>query len=165
MHELPKTHEVISSVREGKRKDALSASLKGAKRLDQIPFQTRWIYDDISFRYNFESGRAHIDQDIAFCNYMDWLSIGHKLTFENKITGESFSCIGTKRGNKQFAIKKWKKVKSINEAMKGRQFDFEIPSHRNIYRNCHLLLITLTFRQDISIKSLVFNLSERKGSE
>jgi hypothetical protein len=160
------TIEATSDAREGKRKGALPRlSYKGAQRPIVGQIESRWAYDSPRFRRRFESGKAKVDMDHAFRNFRDWLSVDTELTFENRESGETISWTGTKRGNRQFAIKKWRKVKLINEGMNGLNFDFEIPHHRSILRKCHLFLITLTFKQDISMERAWFLISAKGGEQ
>ncbi|MHC1680197.1 MAG: hypothetical protein AB9860_02975 [Methanomassiliicoccales archaeon] len=89
---------------------------------------------------------------------MDYL-----LTFNNETTNESFETISPKRGNKQFAIKKWKKVREINKGMSGLQFDFNIPNTRGLKKKCHLFLVTLTFKQSITREEAWHKISSHGG--
>lgn len=122
-----------------------------------------WAYDNPRFRKEFNSGDFKVDIDQAVTSFFAWLSTDVELTYENSQTGESVKAISPKRGNKQFARKKWKKVQAINEGMKGLQFDFDIPNHRGIYKNCNLILITLTFSHDISMEKAWYLISSRGG--
>ncbi|HOQ26935.1 MAG TPA: hypothetical protein PLF76_09355, partial [Methanomassiliicoccaceae archaeon] len=63
--------------------------------------------------------------DRAVAEFFNWLSTDYLLTFENKVTGETFKTIGPKRGNKPYARRKWQKVNGINEGMDKLRFDFD----------------------------------------
>jgi hypothetical protein len=101
--------------------------------------------------------------DRAVAGFFNWLSTDYLLTFENKVTGESFQTIGPKRGNKQYARRKWQKVNGINEGMDKLRFDFDIAGHRSIVKNCHMLLITTTFDHKISMDDAWFRISSHGG--
>jgi len=124
----------------------------------------RWEYDSPVFREEFESGDYRVDENHALRNFFHWLSLDYILTFENEETGEQFSKVSPKRGNKEFAKRKWRKVREMNEGMKGLGFDFDATGHRGIYKMTYMVLITLTFRQDIS-KERAWYLLHTKGQE
>ena len=110
----------------------------------------RWIYNSKSYRRKLGDGKASIDLDHATKNYFEWLSVGYQLNFSNKVTKDGFSVISPKRGNREYSLKKYKKIRELERSMSGMQFDFSIPGHRNNIRKTHLLFITLTYAQTIT---------------
>jgi|LFRM01.1.fsa_nt_gb hypothetical protein len=123
----------------------------------------KWVYDNPAFRQAFNSGQFSVNMDRAVAGFFNWLSTDYLLTFENKVTGETFKTIGPKRGNKPYARRKWQKVNGINEGMDKLRFDFDIAGHRPIVKNCHMLLITTTFDQKVSMDEAWFSISSHGG--
>jgi len=150
----------------GNRKGAragLSSFFNQSSETQQQHDLTKWEYDNPAFRKKFESGNYKVDIDHAINNFFSWLSVDYVLTFENESTKEAFQTISPKRGNKQFAIKKWKKVREINQGMNGLKFDSDIPNHRGLMKNCHLLLAILTFKHDVTIEEAWHMISSHGG--
>lgn len=151
--------------REGNRKGARAGSswLANSNETVRPCDLTKWQYNSPQFRRQFNSGNYKVDIDHAINNFFSWLSVDYLLTFNNESTNESFETISPKRGNKQFAIKKWKKVREINKGMSGLQFDFNIPNTRGLKKKCHLFLVTLTFKQNITREEAWHKISSHGG--
>lgn len=119
----------------------------------------RWPYDSRRIQKRIAEGKYRINEDLALRNYFEWLSLDYELTFTNDDQEKSFSKISPKRGNRQYALKKWQAMKRINDCMKGMDLDMDIPHHRSIHRRTHFLLITLTFSQNITKEQAWHNIT------
>jgi hypothetical protein len=109
-------------------------------------------YDSPFFRRAFNSGNFHVYMDRAVKDYFEWLSKDVVLTFESQKTGEEIQTISPKQGTRPYFRNKWRRVKEIIDSMEKLQFDFIIANNRGINKNCHFLLIMVTFKQDVTIE-------------
>jgi hypothetical protein len=95
--------------------------------------------------------------------FLDWKDNDCYLTFTNDGTGKSIEILAAKRGNEAFAKKKRGKAWEIAQGLKRLELDFPIEHARNIYRNTHLILVTLTFDQKQVTKEEAWHLLTTKG--
>lgn len=102
-------------------------------------------------REALHNGQTTVEQDDLVRSYREWKSTDVVLTFAKG--EEEIEVIGSKRGNRPYAIKKWRKLKQLNAGMDRLKWDHEIPkSRKHVKRKTHLLFITPTFARDRSIQ-------------
>lgn len=87
------------------------------------------------------------------------------MTFEEFYSKQSFQILSSKRGNSTYAKKKRKLAWQINQGMKGMEWDYECNNSRNIVRDTHLILITLTFDRKLTSKEKAWHLLTAEGKE
>ena len=113
-------------------------------------------------REALHQGQVTVDQDDLVASYREWKSTDVVLTFQ-KEGEEDIEVVGAKRGNRPYAIKKWKKWKQLHGGMDLLKWDHEIPnSRKHVKRKTHLLFITPTFARDRSIQE-AWRLCTSKG--
>jgi hypothetical protein len=95
--------------------------------------------------------------------FLDWKDNDCYLTFTEEDTGKSIEILAAKRGNEAYAKKKRMKAWEIVQGLKRLELDFPVEHSRNIYRNTHLILVTLTFDQRQVTKEEAWRLLTTKG--
>ena len=115
-------------------------------------------------REALHNGQVTINQDDLVRAYREWRDQDVILHFENS-NGEYVEAISPKRGNRQYANRKWRRYRELQSGMDGLKWDFEIPKARsNVIRKTHLLFITLTFNRSYSIQES-WQLCTSRGGE
>ena len=108
------------------------------------------------------NGDIQLSQDDLVQAYREWKSIDVILTF--KKGEEEVESISSKRGNKVYAKRKWKKYKQLHAGMDGLVWDYDVQgARRNVMRKTHLLFITLTFDRSYSIQESWRLITSRGG--
>lgn len=95
--------------------------------------------------------------------FLEWKEEDIILTFLNENTEERFQVLSAKRGNSAYAKKKRKKAWEINQGLVKLNLDFPVYHAREVVKDTHLLLITLTFDQKLMSKDGAWHLMTSKG--
>jgi hypothetical protein len=95
--------------------------------------------------------------------FLEWEEEDCFLSFFNEDTGELFETLSSKRGNPAYAKNKRRKAWEINQGLKKLDLDYPVPHTRDVVRDTHLLLVTLTFDQKRATKDGAWHLLTSKG--
>lgn len=164
VNEMPNTAEDVSSVGEGRLKDAvMDLAPRDAKRLVRCGREARWAYDNPEIRDLLHKGLIHLDEKDMIKTFLEWKDEDCFLSFFNEDTGEVFETLSPKRGNPTYAKNKRKKAWEINQGLKKLDLDYPVPHARDVVRDTHLLLVTLTFDQRAITKDGAWHLLTSKG--
>lgn len=96
-------------------------------------------------------------------SFLEWSKVDCYLTFHNKQSDESLEILSAKRGNESYAKNKRKMAWQINNGLSQMQFDFSVINSREIVRDTHLFLVTLTFDPKLVSKEEAWHLLSSKG--
>jgi hypothetical protein len=95
--------------------------------------------------------------------FLEWKDEDCFLSFFNEDTCEAFETLSPKRGNPAYAKNKRKKAWEIYQGLKKLDLDYPVPHARDVVRDTHLLLVTLTFDQKAITKDGAWHLITSKG--
>jgi hypothetical protein len=163
-NDMSQTAEELSSSREGRLKDPpIDLSPRDAKRLAGYESETKWVYDNSEVRDLLYKGRIRLDENDMVKTFLEWKDEECHVNFRNEETGEFLEVLSPKRGNPAYAKNKRKKASEIYQGLKKLDWDYPVPHTRNLVRDTHLLLITLTFDQNATTKEEAWRLLTAEG--
>ncbi len=162
--EMPGTALDRLFVRLGKRKGSpMELSPRDAKRLAGPEGETKWVYDSPGILDLLHKGLIKLDERDMVETFFSWIGQECYVNLINNSTGEYLELLSPKRGNSAYARNKRKKASEIYQGLKRLDWDYSVPHTRNLVRDTHLLLVTLTFNQRTMRKEEAWRLLTAKG--
>jgi hypothetical protein len=162
--EMPRTVADLLLARKGKRKGSrIDLSPRDAKRLAGYGSEAKWVYDSPDVLGLLHDGLVRLDERDMVETFLEWIEEECYVNLINNETGESLEVLSPKRGNPAYARNKRKKASEIYQGLKKLDWDYPVPRARNLVRDTHLLLITLTFDQKATTKEEAWRLLTARG--
>jgi len=162
--EMPRTAVDLLLARRGKRKGSrIDLSPRDAKRLAGYGSEAKWVYDSQDVLGLLHDRLVRLNERDMVETFFEWIEEECYVNLVNNETGEFLEVLSPKRGNPAYARNKRKKASEIHQGLKKLDWDYPVPHARNLVRDTHLLLITLTFNQKAIIKEEAWRLLTAKG--
>ncbi len=162
--EVPRTVADLLLARKGKRKGSrIDLSPRDAKRLAGYGSEAKWVYDSPDVLGLLHDGLVRLDERDMVETFLGWIEEECYVNLVNNETGEFTEVLSPKRGNPAYAKNKRKKASEIHHGLKKLDWDYPVPHARNLVRDTHLLLITLTFDQKATTKEEAWRLLTARG--